>query len=165
MEELIFPKNLCTNCGAEISKSDSKFCVNCGFPHNGTEKEKALFHANRVLKKNAKSEAAKKVQSAKKTLFWMAGIFFVVGLFYFFRSQDPAILITNALLALIFLGLAFWAQTKPFAALLSALLLYIMIIVLNAVLEPMTIIQGILFKVIVITLLGKGVYSAQLTDK
>lgn len=164
MEDITIPRILCSQCETEIN-SETKFCTNCGYPENGDEKEKALFHANKVMKKSQTKDDQKKIKSARNTLYWIAGIFFVSGLFLFFVSKDIPTLIFSAILAAIFLVLAYWSQHKPFAALLSALLLYIMVIALNAIVEPMTIFKGVLVKVIILSFLIKGVYSASQNDK
>jgi len=164
MEEITIQYPVCSQCSTEMI-SASKFCTHCGFPEQGDEKEKAIFHAKKVMKKNQVADDHKKINSARNTLYWMAGIFFVFGLFYFFTTNDTGTLIVNVILAVIYLVLAYWSQTKPFAALLSALLLYIMVIALNAIVEPMSLIQGILFKIIIIAFLVKGINSASQQSK
>jgi len=164
MEEITIQQPLCSECSTEIITA-SKFCANCGFPENGDEKEKAVFHAKKVMKKNEIMDDHKKINSARNTLYWMAGIFFVFGLFYFFTTEDVGVLIVNTILSAIYLVLAFWSQKKPFAAILSALFLYVTVIVLNAIEEPLTLVQGILFKIIIFSFLIKGLYSAPRSKK
>ncbi len=164
MEEITIQLPSCSQCNTQII-IDSIFCTNCGFPEKGTEKEQAKFHADRILKRSDAQKEVKKISSARKTLYWMAGIFFVFGLFYYINSQEIAHLVVNAILACIFLVLAYWSKQKPFAALLSALLLYVMIIALNAVVEPMTLLKGLLVKIILISFLVKGIYSASVGVK
>jgi len=45
-------------------------------------------------------------------------------------------------------------------ALLLGLFLYLTTIIISAVIEPTTLIRGILWKIIIIAYLGKGIYSA-----
>jgi len=125
MEEITAQHPLCSQCSAEIIEA-SKFCTHCGFPENGDEKEKAIFHAKKAMKKNQVKDDHEKINSARNTLYWMA----------------------------------YWSQKKPFAALLSALLLYLMVIAINAIVEPTTIFKGILIKIIILSFLIKGVSSA-----
>ncbi|GAA0716484.1 hypothetical protein GCM10009430_12240 [Aquimarina litoralis] len=144
---------------------NAKFCTYCGFPENGDDNEKAKFHAQRVLKKSQIREDRKKISSARNTLYWMAGIFFVSGLILFMNLGDIAVLIAGAILAIIYLVLAYWSQKKPFAAILSGLLLYLMVIVVNIIDEPSRIFEGILLKIIILSFLIKGMYSASQSVK
>jgi hypothetical protein len=54
----------------------------------------------------------------------------------------------NLALAVIYLGLWFWARTNPYAAALVAFLLFITVIVVSGVYEPKTLVQGILLKIL-----------------
>ncbi|GAA4276799.1 zinc ribbon domain-containing protein [Aquimarina mytili] len=159
MEDVTVTKILCSQCNTEIN-SEAKFCTHCGYPENGDEKEKAKFHANKVMQKNKGFNDAKKIKSARNTLYWMAGIFLVSGLFLFFTLNDITILVANLILVVVYLILAYWSKQKPFAALLSALLLFLMVIALNTVLDPSSLFKGILIKIILLSFLIKGVYSA-----
>ncbi len=159
MEESILPESLCSQCSTAISE-ETKFCTNCGYPEKGTEKEQATYHAQKIMKKSKAKDDKKRIESARNTLYWIAGIFFVSGIFLFAISQDNAILVTNIIIAIIYLILAYFSKEKPFATLLSGLLLYILIITLNAIFDPSTLFSGIIIKIIILSFLIKGVYSA-----
>ena len=73
--------------------------------------------------------------------------------------------ITNAILVAAFVGLGFWARTKPVGALISGLSLYLIIHLLNAIVEPMSILSGIIAKVLIIGYLIKGIRSVLEADK
>ncbi len=60
-----------------------------------------------------------------------------------------------------FIVLGFWTKKKPYYAIVSALVLYSILIIVNAMLDPATIVKGIIFKVIVIVLLVKGLRDAR----
>ena len=53
-----------------------------------------------------------------------------------------------------------WAKKSPLAALLVATSIYLSIFVLNAMVDPSTIMQGFIVKIIVVTMLYKGIKSA-----
>jgi hypothetical protein len=63
--------------------------------------------------------------------------------------------------AAVFVGLGLWTKYKPFAALLTAMLFFIGIWVLGAILDPASIFQGIIVKIIVIVLLILGIRNAK----
>jgi hypothetical protein len=48
---------------------------------------------------------------------------------------------------------------------LSAFLLYVTVIALNTIVEPATIFKGIIIKIIILSFLIKGVYSASQNHK
>ena len=154
----------CRLCKTAID-IESVFCSNCGFPEHGTNNEIASYHAKAAMDKNKHMDAGKKIKSARNTLYVMSAITLVFGLFYFFQLQDIAVLVTNIILCIIYLVLAEWTSKKPMMALLLGLLLYLTTIIISAIFEPSTIIKGILWKVIIISYLAKGIYSASSIKK
>ena len=88
-----------------------------------------------------------------------------LGFIYFFVDQDIAVLVTNVVLGIIYLVLGSWTSKKPLVAILLGLLLYLTTIIISAIFEPSTIIKGIIFKIIIIAYLAKGVYSASSIKK
>jgi uncharacterized membrane protein YvbJ len=59
----------------------------------------------------------------------------------------------------IFFFLFFWAKQNPFAASLTALILYVTSMVIAVAMNPETLVQGILIKIIIIAVLVNGVKS------
>ena len=70
------------------------------------------------------------------------------------------ILAVNFILAAIMIGLSFWARRSPLPAVLIATATYAVVIVANAIVDPATIGQGMIMKIIVIGLLVKGIRAA-----
>ena len=64
---------------------------------------------------------------------------------------------TNYFLGLIMFGLYFWSKKNPFAAMVTALTVYLSVIVLSAIIDPHSIYQGIIIKIFVITALINGI--------
>jgi hypothetical protein len=71
-----------------------------------------------------------------------------------------SVLIVNLVLAAVMVGLAIWGRRAPLAAVLVATATYAVVIVANAIMDPMTIGQGIYMKIIIIAILVKGIKSA-----
>lgn len=65
--------------------------------------------------------------------------------------------------AFIFLGA--WSKRKPFAALVSGISLYGIVIILQVVDDPMNIVRGILIKVFIIACLIDGIRAAIAAEK
>ena len=60
-----------------------------------------------------------------------------------------------------FIVLGFWTKKKPYSAIIGALILYAMFIILNAAVDITTLYKGIIFKVIIIVFLFKGINDAK----
>jgi predicted nucleic acid-binding Zn ribbon protein len=66
----------------------------------------------------------------------------------------------NYFLAIVMVGLYFWARRAPFPALVTALCIYLAVLVLGAIVDPANIIKGVLIKVLVIAALVAGIRTA-----
>jgi len=79
------------------------------------------------------------------------------------RDVEPnlpeTLLVVNFVLAAIYASLGFWARANPLPAAIVGLVLFISVMVLNAVLDPTTIAQGVIVKVIVIVVLSKAIQA------
>ena len=75
-------------------------------------------------------------------------------------TEARMIFVVNYGLAAVMIGLWFWARSAPFPALLTALCVYLAVLVLNALVDPSTIMSGLFLKIIVISALGLGLKAA-----
>jgi hypothetical protein len=66
----------------------------------------------------------------------------------------------NYFLAAVMLGLFFWSRRAPFPAMVTGLCVYLAVIVLNAVIDPKTLYQGILIKALFISAMIAGIKAA-----
>jgi hypothetical protein len=60
-----------------------------------------------------------------------------------------------------FIALGFWTKKKPYYAIIGALILYGLSIGINACLDISTLFKGIILKIIIISLLIKGLSDAK----
>jgi hypothetical protein len=60
-------------------------------------------------------------------------------------------------LGAVFLGLWWWAQSNPFAAALTALLLFVTVMLVNAMVDPASLLRGIIVKIAVVVALFSAV--------
>jgi len=67
---------------------------------------------------------------------------------------------TNYFLAAIMFGLYLYSRKAPFPAMVTALCVYLAVIVLNSIIDPQTIIQGIIVKIIFISALIAGIKTS-----
>lgn len=160
--------NLCGCCFRSYAIEDN-YCNTCGYPLQGTKLEQDTHIAIRANKELDLADLDKKVESARNSLYWTAGIIGFWSLIIYFRTPDPdeafSTLITNIILVGAFLSFAVWSKTKPTVALISGLSLYIIVQVLNAVISPLSIFSGIIVKVIIIAYLVKGIKAVVEMDK
>lgn len=154
--------NLCNCCSVKYEALDA-FCNSCGFPLQGTKQEQDFYISERNVKEIELIDLDEKVETARKSLYWISGLTLFSLVFVAFKpAPDEDIsftVVTTIVLAAAFLGLAVWGKTRTSTALISGLSLYLIIHILNALVDPRTIISGIIVKVIIIGYLIKGIKS------
>jgi hypothetical protein len=166
MEDSLSIPALPVECHACYAKgtSDDVYCTNCGYPLKGTEEEQQNF----VLKKNFATidleSFNKRLKTAANSLYYLGGAFAVYGIiFYLIKQDDPdatAMLLTNLILAFVYVALGGYTHKKPLACIVSGLCLYVIVIILNAIADPATIARGPIVKILIIGYLIKGIKSA-----
>src|SRR5258706_112174 len=150
----------CENCGCPCP-NNQKFCSKCSFPINGTAEEKNQFKAKVSGHKFLAKEAEKELKKPRIIICVLAGIVFLMGLYQGLANDDFVTMIVNLCISLLYLILAAWANKNPFGAILTALIVYITINVINAFVEPLSLFQGIILKIIFIGAFIKGIRSAK----
>jgi hypothetical protein len=153
----------CAHCKNALDHTDS-FCEHCGYPVKGTDEAKSAFHYQANSKQLQLQDTSASIRKAANSLYVVAGVFVVYAIVYYYVKPDSAdslsLLLTNVILAIIFLLLGWWSTRKPVAALISGLSLFIAIQILNMIVDPVTIVQGIILKVFVIFYLIRGLQAA-----
>jgi len=76
------------------------------------------------------------------------------------KGEPYDALILNLVLAAIMFGLWRYSRKSPLVAIITALAVYGSVIVLNAIVDPKSIVQGIIVKIIVIGILIRGIRMA-----
>ncbi len=154
----------CSHCGKEMDAT-ATFCDHCGYPENGTDQQKSAFIGKLAFNRTWNEEAKEKIKSARNTLYVLSGIMAVFGFIQYGFHESVVALGIDFGLSLIYLALAFWTDSKPLIAVLIGLLLYLTLIVVNAIVDPTSLFRGIIWKVVIISFLGKGIYSASSIKK
>lgn len=157
----------CYYCKSTGLAEGDKFCPHCGFPQRGVQQEMLVFLYNVKRKKELLEQHKKKVQRARTVLFVVGGLQFVAGIVIavLIPSAAAAILIIQAIIGALFLGLGFWCKTNPFAASLTGFFVYIVLLVINGVMDPSTIGQGMFLKIAIISALVYGYRSVKEAEK
>jgi hypothetical protein len=74
-------------------------------------------------------------------------------------------LIATTVLAAIFFGLWLWGRKSPFPALLTALIVFVTFHLLDAVVDPMSLLRGIIMKVVIIGGLATALKKAYIAKR
>ena len=146
----------CPTCKTDYESQPDK-CNNCGYPFNGTDKEKSHFVAHQIMKKGKISDTKDSIKRTRTILFVIAGFNIVIPFFKFANAQYGGLMIAMSIfIGLIFLVFGFTAKKKPFISIIIPLILLIIFYVIDAIIEPTTLIRGIVWKILFI---GSMIYS------
>lgn len=117
---------------------------------------------NKEWKENLQEGTKKEINKGRNSLFVIAALYTFVGFVEAFIISGHMLLfgIIDWTIAGIFLGLAIWSYKQPFYALLSGLILYILLLGILGLLEPATLLSGIIWKGLVIIYLIYGIKTA-----
>lgn len=156
--------SICKCCKESILQAD-EFCASCGFPLKGTEEEQGKYIGQYILGTHNISEDENQINKSRKGLLIVAGLL-VVGGFWSAKSggEVAAInLVGNIILAIVFAFITLWSEKNPFAAFITTLLLFLSLQIVAFIINPSSLVSGILLKVVIIALLVNGVVSAAKT--
>ncbi|HEY5408336.1 MAG TPA: hypothetical protein VIJ92_14675 [Ginsengibacter sp.] len=106
----------------------------------------------------------KNIRQARNILFFLAALQMLLGIYLLFTSQGNSGWVSFAIttvVAVIFLLLGFWTKVKPYTAIISGLIIYILLWIGDAIYDPTYIYKGILIKVFIIIYLIKGLKDAK----
>lgn len=147
----------CENCKQPALVPGEKFCTGCGFPQGGTDDERVAFHrqARRLIAD--RQERDKLVGNARIILFVVA----ILNVVPYLLNGKPAVIAIGVVISALFAGMGVWAKYRPFPAILTAFILFILLNVLSAIRDPASIASGILMKVITISGLLYALRSMQ----
>jgi hypothetical protein len=74
--------------------------------------------------------------------------------------EHRGVLVVNLILAAIMVVLAWWSKRRALPAILIATAVFVVVQVTSAIIDPRTLVQGIIVKIIVISVLVKGIKGA-----
>lgn len=144
-------------CG--ITNEPADFKGNCA---DYKEDETAVKHE--VLRENHdKKEAKGTINKGRIALFVVGSLYLFVGFYeaFIILGADIIFGIIDWVVAGVFIGLGIWSYKKASLALIIGLGFYVAIILLLAVIDPITIVQGIILKIIIIVCLVYAISTAR----
>ncbi|MFO7939350.1 MAG: hypothetical protein R6U66_06330 [Bacteroidales bacterium] len=140
----------CPTCHTTYPREPKDNCYHCGYPFHGTEKEKAVFVATKIMNRDRIVDTTKSIRRARYILFALGGIHLLLALlpgFYYYPSQ----VILGGSLGVIYLVLGYLAKSYPLGTIFIALILLLSLYAVNAWIEPFSLFRGILWKVLILT--------------
>lgn len=169
-EEYIKICSVCTNrkfnpkegvvCG--LTEMPANFELSCP-DYNEDANELRLV---KMKESHDKKQANKKVNRGRIALYIVAGMYALAGVYEAFFMLGAHILFGTIdwIVSGIFIGLAILSYKKAFIAMVIGLVVYLGLVVLIAVFDPSTIVQGILWKILITALLVHGIREAKSSE-
>jgi hypothetical protein len=152
--------SVCYFCDNKELIAENKFCPHCGFPQLGTQAEQKRFIWNVRNKSKLLKQHKDSVKRGQIILFILGGLDIIIGIITgLFIKDDLFVLISNLIIGAIFISLGFWANKKPFPALLSGLIVYITLLVINGIIDWQSIFNGLVIKILIIAAFFYGFRS------
>ena len=113
----------------------------------------------KMTEKQIQKLSNKAVNRGRIALFIVAGMYLLAGTYeaFFMYGADIIFGAIDWGVSAIFIGLAILSYKKAFVAMVIGLAVYLGLVVLLAVFDPSTIIQGIIWKIIIVTFLVLGI--------
>lgn len=160
----------CPHCQFENEDSGA-FCAECGKALPDPTSSSPRVVSGEAVASTATGQALQGEQLRKQAgkssgcLIAVSILNVIGGLIVYFLLKDnlpdmaQTILVINLVLAAIYMGLGIWARSSPLAAGIAGLALFLTTHVVAAVLDPTSIVQGLLVKIIVVVVLIKAIQA------
>lgn len=151
--------NSCPACKKENPKI-AIFCETCNYPFEGAEKEKAIHIGRFVTKKGVTIDSEIQINRSRSILFIIAMVNGLAIAMSIANSVDYSIedYVFNIIITSVFILCAITIKKNPFVKILIPLLLLLFVNLLNFIVDPNTLLQGIVLKVIYIGSLSCSLY-------
>ncbi len=153
---------ICKYCNKEYSDTINN-CPFCEFPKNGTEEMKMNYLVKREQYHATIKKAEQKILTVTVLVFIIAVLVIIqIVLSYLNPNVPNFILITNIIISVLYIMAGVFVSKKPILITTMSLILYISIIILNYLLFSESLSDGIIFKVIIISVFAIGIlYSVK----
>jgi hypothetical protein len=135
----------CHACGGRLAEDDL-FCDACG----------ARVREIPGLEPDAKAIAKGRTWLAAIAFFYVAG-----GITFALLTNSIGVFYLNAALAVVHLGLWLWAKTHLLPAAITALVLFVLVHVVSAFVDPSTLLTGVVVKVVFVVAIVQAIRAAR----
>ncbi|RDK84857.1 hypothetical protein [Marinirhabdus gelatinilytica] len=152
----------CPACKIKVYENPD-FCDNCKYPFIGSEKEKSIHIGKFISKKGVVQDSSNALGNVQKILFFLGGLnILTVIIMYSSTNSHWLDLALNGFLALVFIFCAIFLKKAPLLFTILPLATLLGVYTLNAVIDPMSLVNGIIIKVLIV---GSLIYSMYLSLK
>lgn len=154
----------CSYCGTKLEGA-IEFCTNCGKSLKDVQKSesdirKELKSKGFTLPERKDTDSAfdeyvddyleKEKKKGAKTILWIGVLQFVAAIVLYWLNKSIIDSVFIAFIGAIFMGLYGFSFVKRKAAIISALVFYVSLMALGAIVDPKSLTQGLLIKFIFI---------------
>ncbi|MGN6398409.1 MAG: hypothetical protein ACTHMI_22755 [Mucilaginibacter sp.] len=158
----------CPSC-ANLAFDSEVVCSQCNYPLKGTEQDQKDFLFDQDMRSIDVDTADKQLKKARNMLYYIAVIYILTGIITYAKNQHlPGASVglgLDMLLSLFFIILAVLTTKRPTLCIITGLTVFTIVIIANAIVNPLTLIQGIVMKIAAYILLFNGLKSAREAEK
>jgi len=139
----------CDNCKIPISPVQIS-CTYCGYPLAGNQKEKTAFIKQQIRDKTTLRRAGKYQRRSSYILYIIGAFQIVTGGLNYHNYKAREEFIVYAFIGLLFMVFGYFSSKKPLLFISLGLGLTLLMYVVNFILNPASITQGILWKLVIV---------------
>jgi hypothetical protein len=152
----------CYHCKTMGLNDTDQLCPNCGFPQKGTLMEMKEFIWDIEDKKNLVKEHESSIEKGRIVLFVIAGLELLGNIIVNLISSTKFVpFLVDLIVIGIFIILAFWSMKRPFTAILTGFILYVVTyFIIPALINPILIASGIVLKFFIIAGFIYGIHGS-----
>lgn len=145
---IIEDPNICYWCENRV-KNTEESCFSCGFPQRAGEWEQRGWLGKA---RKDKKDYEVNLKWARTVLFVIAIYYLVAGFIeYVYSNSDLTVGFAGSAIVLVFVSLGIWARKNLYTPLLIGFVLFIILLILPALDDPMAIFRGVIIKIILVT--------------
>lgn len=156
------------NCPACKNDNDivNDLCEKCEFPFTGSEKEKSIHIGQFIGKRGIIVDSEDSLIRSQNLLYFAAGLYFigVIINFSFLKQHIFSLFFSIGIIFVIALC-GFLLKKAPLVFLSIPLALLLFIYTINYIYDYRTLVQGIIFKILILGSLIYSVYNYKLSEK
>ena len=147
------------NCPAckNDNSIESLFCDKCEFPFEGTEKEKSIHIGRFINKRGVIFDANDSIRKSQNILLLVIGLYILgLAINFEFLMNNKIFFVIDILIVISFGVCAFMIKKAPVLFTVIPLVIILTLYTVNFIADPISILNGIIMKLIIV---GTLVYS------
>lgn len=148
----------CICCKNQVTENSTN-CKFCNFPFLGTEEEKAKHIGMFIVNKRVISESEDSLEKNQYLLYIVSAFTFLSAILFFVNNKGFYLeTIINVFIGTVIFLCGFFLKRKPLLFTIIPLLLILSVYTLNYLINPDTLFNGIVFKLLIIISLSYNVF-------